>query len=306
MNSHIPLFTRRRMLATLAVTVGAGQSIVSDTVSAGHGPQGDIPLLAGQDEPVGRLHIEVSNDRVSVTYDTSCCGWHIDETHLHLGRTLEDFPRTPTGNPSVGLFDYADAPVKKNGTVATYSDLPLPPGEGDFLVAAHAIVSSPGRSETAWADGEPFVESSLGNWATYVVVSTVDCISLAVDLGTQYEQLRELELWDPFLLSIGANDPDGMPIDGSRTVEITVTNHHGSFGETPRSIAQRELSDLPFSDGLAVVTIGSHAVEEDVDLRMPCTVGDLCDVDHIETIEVTFPTEATVHALEVCPVSLDG
>ncbi len=259
-----------------------------------------IPLLAGRHTEVGTLDIDLSGEEVTVSYDTGATAWYLDETHLHIGASLEDVPRTPTGNPIIGQFDHTGEEVTDGGTKVVYHGLGVPEGTDELIIAAHAVVSQSGEHDTAWADGEPFIPSGKGSWATYVSLSTRKCISLNMQREAQYIQLRDLDLWDPFILEMYAVEDGDVPLGGERDVLISVTNHHGSLDDAPTSIAHGMVEELPFTDGRANISIGGYDTSDPVDLTMPCSVEHLCEVNHIETIDVLIDNGGEVTSLYVC------
>lgn len=294
-------FTRRNVLRTAASGAFLGPAFIARVDGVEASATYRTPLIAARSVTVGQLAIALGSTTVAVTFDTRGTAWTIDRTHLHVADALEAIPATQSGNPVVGRFEFADTPVTNEGQLAIYPAIPRPEGDR-IVIAAHAEVRSGDRRETAWGDGLPFVESGRGSWATYVVIQAGACIVLALDRIEQYQQLQHVDLPDPFELQIDAVDVGDRPIDGTFGVELGVTNHHGSLDDPPTSRAFTVLEDLAFVDGTAGVTIASHGAEAEVDLRMPCTVGDLCDVAHIETVEVELPTGYRLTELRVCGV----
>ncbi len=93
--------------------------------------EGGIPLIAGQNTVVG----EVTIDGNDVTYTITEDGWCIMETHLAIGKTLTDIPKTKTGNPIPGHFEYSDTHDCLD--TVPYTDVLM---LGDNVIAAHAVV----------------------------------------------------------------------------------------------------------------------------------------------------------------------
>lgn len=132
-------------------------------------------LLAGQSIDAGTISVEVVDDDLVITYTTTN-GWFLSETHLWVGNSLADMPQTRKGAPKIGLFPYAA--TLSEGTTTYTEVIPLaalgficPQDDASYLVAAHAVVYRAGDAEgeiiteTAWADGDRFVER--GTWATF-------------------------------------------------------------------------------------------------------------------------------------------
>ncbi|MEX0326439.1 MAG: hypothetical protein AB3N33_10165 [Puniceicoccaceae bacterium] len=71
----------------------------------------EIPLLAGQDIPVGVVHVRNNGVYVMLRFEldeaVAAEGWYITETHVHIGESMDDFPLTRKGNPKVGHFTYS-------------------------------------------------------------------------------------------------------------------------------------------------------------------------------------------------------
>ena len=137
-------------------------------------PQYNV-LLAGQTIPVGNVTVWNDGTHLYVTYNITDADWVINATHMHVSSDdcVEGFPRTRTGNPKVGRFDYStDNP---EGVTTVMYTIPLDGLGTDLCIAAQAEVFAellidpdtlePGREETAWADGTRFVER--GNWAMH-------------------------------------------------------------------------------------------------------------------------------------------
>lgn len=138
-------------------------------------------LFAGQTTNVGTICVDNDLLNLTVTY-TTVSGWTLEETHLFVGTSYTDVPKTQTGNPKVGLFPYGSDSVSA-GTTTSVITIPL----GDFgaggtpcvskqlTLAGHAVVAkvnSDGsiRRETAWGSGTRF--TTKGSWATYFIYQT--------------------------------------------------------------------------------------------------------------------------------------
>ncbi|MAW95857.1 MULTISPECIES: hypothetical protein [unclassified Leeuwenhoekiella] len=130
-------------------------------------------LIAGQNQVVGQVTINVNEDGSwTLTYHT-INGWSLRETHLSLSPDCENltFPVTKTGNPKVGKFEYAASHEAGIDTVeyTIYQDS----FSWEFCFAAHAVVDGPKGKETAWAEGESFDGK---NWAMYVHAFLLGCL----------------------------------------------------------------------------------------------------------------------------------
>jgi len=95
-------------------------------------------LYAGQHYRAGVLYVWRDNDYLYVEYDLDD-GVVMSETHLHIGLSLNDFPKQGV-NPPPGLFDYGtDHDPKVDGylyTIPWDDDWDCP----DLYIAAHAVV----------------------------------------------------------------------------------------------------------------------------------------------------------------------
>ena len=128
-------------------------------------------LVAGQTMDAGSVCVDVVDDMLHVTYETSG-DWLLFEAQVWVGDDLDDLPQTPSGNPKIGHFPYI---VEDLGGVINYAfSIPLDEIGDDelcdieFYLAAHAVV---GREvdggemqfETAWSDGLEL--NTGGSWA---------------------------------------------------------------------------------------------------------------------------------------------
>lgn len=152
-------FTLWSLLATVSCLA---MFSMSDAVAVD--PQ-TIPLIAGQHISVGTVTVDSTPSHLSVSYQTTG-GWVITETHLDVAVSYSGLNTTKKGNPIPGKFRYKTTHPTPVNTV-TYNIDASQWVEGTSLyLAAHAVVISPGGSETAWADGLDFPGA---NWATYFV-----------------------------------------------------------------------------------------------------------------------------------------
>lgn len=137
-----------------------------------------VDLLAGRNDVGGEVCVHNDDDDLFVTYTT------VDRcvlTESHLAASLDEPGdgewvdrdnrwQNRSGNPSPGRFSHQ---TDHDPAVDTFVyTLPLAaisggaePGD-ELFIGAHAVVECNGRSESAWGDGERFVDR--GNWATYV------------------------------------------------------------------------------------------------------------------------------------------
>ena len=123
-------------------------------------------LWAGRNhEEVGLVLVDWEDeDTLRITYET-VEGCYLIETHLAVVNDPDDFPMTNSGNPKIGHFPYAnyhDPPVTE---FTYYVDVE---GEGEFYIAAHAVVCCGCKCETAWGQGN-YVEFPGNSWALYFI-----------------------------------------------------------------------------------------------------------------------------------------
>jgi len=101
-----------------------------------------IDLVAGQNQVVGYLEVEVSGTNLLITYNTTG-GWYITETHLQVVAHPSQFFVNPAGNPIIGSFPYGDDNLNTNEISYT---VPIPEDltEGMVYIGAHAVVCTEG------------------------------------------------------------------------------------------------------------------------------------------------------------------
>lgn len=155
------------------IALRQSKTLASVTASA-CGQASVVRLLAGRTVEVGS--VEVWNDaaELHVRYSTAG-GWLISETHLAVATSLSGIPVNKSGNPLPGHFAYGetlDAPVTEYSVSIPLSDLGAETGTRVY-VAAHAVVSNNGITESAWGEGTRFTER--GNWATYQHFDVQEC-----------------------------------------------------------------------------------------------------------------------------------
>lgn len=136
-----------------------------------------VDLLAGQDEPVGEVCVVNDGDTLYVEYTTDD-GCKLVESHLAISTNepgsgewtdRQNRWQNRSGNPAPGRFPHsADHDPRVDAFEYTTDLIDITDGveSGDVIyVAAHAVVKCDDGCETAWGDGDRFVDR--GNWATY-------------------------------------------------------------------------------------------------------------------------------------------
>jgi hypothetical protein len=128
-----------------------------------------VSLVAGQHHEAGTVTIDLYEDVLKVTYNTTG-DWVLDATHLHITNCDEEaFPMTGANNPKIGHFDYASE--HEAGTTQVVYTIELSEITDELCFAVHAEVNGP-SSETAWAKGEDFGGKS---WAMFFRANLTDC-----------------------------------------------------------------------------------------------------------------------------------
>lgn len=144
----------------------------SGTLSSSHTAEtqgtNSTDLIAAQSIDVGDITVTSDGSDLTVNFDTEG-NWCLLESHVHAADTEAGIPQTSTGNPIPGRFD---ARTENLGCITSHSETVSQPdagSDGHIAVAAHAVVTDPSAddvTETAWGDGERFVDR--GNWATFI------------------------------------------------------------------------------------------------------------------------------------------
>ncbi|WP_432411094.1 hypothetical protein [Rasiella sp. SM2506] len=148
---------------TLENGIIANRLIDNDTGATGNIQECvNINIIAGQNYDAGDFTIAVNEVGDLVLRYVTTGDWELNAIHLYAG-DCNEIPMTGSGNPKVGHF-----PIKQelpNGT--TEFEYVLETNGTPFCgcIAAHAEVSRPGQSETAWAEGMDFPGN---NWAMFV------------------------------------------------------------------------------------------------------------------------------------------
>jgi hypothetical protein len=124
-----------------------------------------VPLLAGQDIPVGTVEISNDGSYLYVTYQLEA-GWCMTESHLAVATEVKDIPQTKQNNPIPGHFangDVYDPCVTTDTFMILLSDIPADADE-TLYIAAHAAVQLMDCQVLAEAPYGPFaiVDSQQG------------------------------------------------------------------------------------------------------------------------------------------------
>lgn len=161
MNKHT-LIRLAALLLLVSAVVGTASAIAPS-------------LNAGKTVPAGKVWVWNDEENLIVKYE-AMNGWQLTETHLAVARDPDLLPQTKKGNPIPGKFAYKQEGLSTN-VVKEVIPLDDIPGEGDIIyIAAHAVVSRNGESETAWmgcAGLEGYypgvrIPFEGGNWAYYI------------------------------------------------------------------------------------------------------------------------------------------
>lgn len=114
---------------TVVVCVIAALGLVGSAGAA------EYPLYAGQDIPVGVVHVSNDGAAVTVRFDTTDSSWCITETHAHIASALAGIPQTRKGNPIPGQFEFSD-----NHSCVNEVEYTKNMNSESVYVAAHAVV----------------------------------------------------------------------------------------------------------------------------------------------------------------------
>ncbi|MBS4034576.1 MAG: hypothetical protein KGZ85_08935 [Ignavibacterium sp.] len=127
-------------------------------VNANAGEITQIDLVAGQNQVVGYLEVEVSGTDLLITYHTTG-GWYITETHLQVVAQPNQFTVNPAGNPKIGNFPYGDENLNTNEISYT---VPIPGNltDGMVYIGAHAVVCTEGTGSGTSASICPTIPQS--------------------------------------------------------------------------------------------------------------------------------------------------
>lgn len=129
-------------------------------------------LLAGKHGFAGVVKISGDADFLTVTFMLrSGAGWCLQESHVHVGSSLSDFPQNK-GGAIPGQFDY-----KASHECASSYTLQIPVQAGwygnQIFLATHAVVKTPdGTEETSWAVNCGNLEAGQfpgKNWSAYII-----------------------------------------------------------------------------------------------------------------------------------------
>ena len=126
------------LLSNIGQVPATGQSGITYLTK---GETSVIPLLAGQDIPVGTVTVSNDSTNLTVLYETNS-GWKMTETHLAVVTNIADFPTNKPGNPMVGHFPYGVENIFTNIWEQTIKLEDLDAMAGQTLyIAAHAVVA---------------------------------------------------------------------------------------------------------------------------------------------------------------------
>lgn len=155
--------------------VAAADQANTQRIDVANSGGGCVQLTAGQHINAGSVCIneidqnnDGSNDAIAIVYNTTG-GWTIREIHLWAGTSLNNCPKTNSGNPIPGQFPYSASNINANTYTVTipFSQLGFDCaiGTANYYVAAHAVVRNGNNTQTAWGQGTRFVPQ--GNWGMY-------------------------------------------------------------------------------------------------------------------------------------------
>jgi hypothetical protein len=129
-------------------------------------------LLAGQTGFAGVVKITGDADFLTIEFQLrSGAGWCLEESAVHVGLSLDDFPQNH-GGVIPGQFDY-----KADHNCASGFTYQIPTDNAwygnQIYIATHAVVTGPdGQQETAWAVNCGNLEGGQfpgKNWSAYII-----------------------------------------------------------------------------------------------------------------------------------------
>lgn len=253
---------------------------------------GTVALLADQDLDVG--DVTVSDSRNELTVDIAMeGGWCLGALQIDAGETKVEIPRNGAGNPIPGHFQVNETLECAAGATRT---LPLPDG-AEIVVAVHVVVLKGDREESAWADGNLFVDT--GNWATFVAFDANDPPAATIIAPSDGATFTEGEAIT--LESTAADEEDGTltgsalewssDVDGAlgtggavttsslsvgtHTITLTATDSEGATDTDQISITLEEATATGtvlaylvnrFDDDVSVIDVGTNAATTTISL----------------------------------------
>lgn len=268
------------------IVLAAGLTPIAGQAQASCGQVTEIPLIAGQNIPVGSVVVENDGQYLYVTYQTDGT-WLITETHLDVATRPEDLKQTSKGNAVPGRFAYKSEHDPGVATVTHTIDLTAWPSGTQLFLAAHSVVVSVSASETAWAEGLDFPGA---NWAMYfsyevqscdpppvepgvidMLPSTVDVPENGVSITLQLNRSGGSD--GQATVSLVASDMTATMGDDYETFATTVTFDDG---ETEKYIEVYILDDTEMEDDeqFMVQIIDVTGAEMGVDTSTTCTIID--------------------------------
>lgn len=162
-------------------TPKGGNSFTGDKIVEGEEWCFDKVLVAGQNYEAGKVSVFKTPNDIIIKYTTND-DWSIKATHMSLGECFQTIPTTGSENPQIGKFEHSSSHSNTVNEVVYMVSLDVfkEISEDDpyYCFAAHAVVSGPNGTETAWAEGDEFEGRS---WAMYVQALRNDCIIISPD-----------------------------------------------------------------------------------------------------------------------------
>lgn len=180
-------------------------------------------LIAGGGNPksavdVGDVLVYNDSEHLYIKYVTAD-GWYLTKTHLHVATEEEAIPLAGSKgkghgkekddefrNPVPGQFEYTreyDECVAEDTYIINLGEEEAEPGD-ELTIAAHAVVRSDSKQESAWADGIRFTDK--GNWATYFVYHYHVNQPPTASLNVLDSAAKKTDVWFD---ASGSSDPDG-------------------------------------------------------------------------------------------------
>jgi hypothetical protein len=228
------------MLAAAALTVGASAATVGQTT---------FPMIAGQNQTVGTVTVDVvDSTTVTVSYATNS-GWCMTQTHVDVVTNTTDFPLNKSGNPQVGLFPQGTTFTPNCVSTAGPYTFTINT-TGNLYVAAHAVVWDK-NSQTSFD-----VVSHAGSAVTAFNGSPVSQTAVAAnepftypDCNTYSPSDTAQSLWDT---GIGTTAFNAFNSAGADWIWPTLNPRDPITGEYADFTETFSISGLPVSGSLLI------------------------------------------------------
>lgn len=213
-------------------------------------------LIAGQNLDAGTVTVTNDENSVYVTYLTDGT-WTIAETHLDVATSPEQLKQTSKGNAIPGKFAYATEHNPGVYEVTHTIDIAAWAAGTPLYFAAHAVVSSPGSTETAWGEGLEFPGK---NWAMYFGYDLQICGEPPLNPGIIEFQDPNISEWENVTsIVVTLNRSEGS--DGIVSVDVISTDITTTTDEDYVGMS----TTVVFEDGETVKQVEVFILNDQID-----------------------------------------